>query len=78
MLVVYKKHLFKILHNTKPFWFLVVEEHEVMVTIYSVLINLHPIILFEVHWVFFKNHLDLSLIGDFKDNQARELGTYGF
>jgi len=42
------------------------------------LIDLHPVVLFEVHWVLFKDNLDLSLVGDLKDNEARELGTDRF
>lgn len=42
------------------------------------LIDLHPVVLFEVHWVLFKDNLDLAVVGDFKYNQARELRADGF
>lgn len=77
-LFVYKEHLVEILHDPEPLGFLVVEKHEVVVSVYSMFIHLIPVVLFEIHGVLFKDNLDLSLIGDFKYNQARELGAYGF
>ncbi len=65
-----KNILLKVLHNSHTLWFLIIDEHEIMISFGAVLVHFHPVIFFEVHGILFKDDFEFFFIGNFKYNET--------